>query len=271
MSKKIVFEGTVNGKKFDNLNDYNEYVNRLIGMGQFVEASTCSKVVDEENEIKSKMPEGFKALMDAIDEYKDDKTVSLLPYMEEGDPFYLNELIVDKDQDKVFEEVNNTLDECFENITEVIKDESICIEGLYDYLNDVENVIERVEGDLEKNDKALESIEKQLESLNDEVDALIAKIEVLDNAKTIIEGMHEFYTDLEDAIYEEINSREFVVEDEDDGCKCAGKCNGECKCGKECQCQCQDCETHIEEKQSQREFNLNDIINMVFGDGRKIV
>lgn len=269
MSKKIVFEGTVNGKKFDNLKDYNECVNQLIANGEFVEASTCSKVVDEEDEVKSKMPESFKALMNAIDEYKDDKTLPLLPYMEEGDPFYLNELLVDKDQDKVFEEVNETLDECFENITEAIKDKSICIEGLYDYLNDVENVIERVEGDLEKNDKALESIEKQLEELNNEVDALIAKIEVLDNAKTIIEGMHEFYTDLEAAIYEEINSREFVFED--DGCTCAGKCNGECKCGKECQCQCQDCETHIEEKQSQREFNLNDIINMVFGDGRKIV
>jgi archaellum component FlaC len=192
--------------------------------------------------------------------------------MEEGDPFYLNELIVDKDQDKVFEEVNSTLDECFENITNAIQDKNVCIEGLYDYLNDVENVLEQIEGDLEKNDKALESIEEQIEALNTEVDALIAKVEVLDSAKTIIEGMYEFYTDLEDAIYEEINRREgFIVEDEE--CHCCGQCDCECdcecKCGKECQCH--NCETHIEETQPQRELNINDIINMVFGDGRKLI
>ena len=43
MAKKTIFEGVINGIKFDNVKDYNEYLTKLINTGESFNASTSTK------------------------------------------------------------------------------------------------------------------------------------------------------------------------------------------------------------------------------------
>lgn len=44
---RTVFEGTINGRKFDNIQAYNAEMQRLIAAGEPVQASTCTKAAPE--------------------------------------------------------------------------------------------------------------------------------------------------------------------------------------------------------------------------------
>ena len=44
MAKKTIFEGVINGIKFDNVKDYNEYLTKLINAGESFNASTSRQV-----------------------------------------------------------------------------------------------------------------------------------------------------------------------------------------------------------------------------------
>lgn len=43
MAKKTIFEGVINGRKFDNVKDYNEYLTKLINAGESFNASTSTR------------------------------------------------------------------------------------------------------------------------------------------------------------------------------------------------------------------------------------
>lgn len=43
MAKKTIFEGVINGIKFDNVKDYNEYLTKLINAGESFNASTSTR------------------------------------------------------------------------------------------------------------------------------------------------------------------------------------------------------------------------------------
>ena len=43
MAKKTIFEGVVNGIKFDDVKAYNEYLTKLINAGESFNASTSTK------------------------------------------------------------------------------------------------------------------------------------------------------------------------------------------------------------------------------------
>lgn len=45
--KKVIFEGVVNGVKFDNVEDYNKAITKAVARGEEVHASTQTKMVDE--------------------------------------------------------------------------------------------------------------------------------------------------------------------------------------------------------------------------------
>lgn len=45
--KKVIFEGVVNGVKFDNVEDYNKAITKAVARGEEVHANTQTKMVDE--------------------------------------------------------------------------------------------------------------------------------------------------------------------------------------------------------------------------------
>lgn len=205
MVKKTIFEGTVNGVKFDNVKEYNEYLMKLIETGKPVSASTKTTTIDEEVTNSDNNP-FFK-----------------FPGFDETEPEYsyknrMDSLTGSEMDNEILDNVNDHLDLVIDNVKTNIIDHMGKTDKLH-YLGKVENIIDELKVNRCKTDSALKK-------LNNEIIILNQKLELLANGLALNDLYLTFYEDLKNVL---------VAKPENETCvNCNSKdCDGTCSCAQE--------------------------------------
>lgn len=271
--RKTVFEGTVNGEKFDNVQAYNARLTELLNAGVVVEASSSTRVVNEETPVPHS---GY--VRTSTDEVCDagtstfastiDEDLSYYPYAEDDDPHYLDVLITDAHDVNVEarREMHNIFDKCYMHIADALYDRDIDVDTKKEYLADVRDIINTAKQDKAMNTDALARINARKKEVEDEFrqaeekyHKAMEQIEydtmILNDAKPVIEDFINFYNSVEAEALQAIN------EQTTNRCTC-----GENKCN--CKCDTSEPITTVTERIPQGIFDFQNVINRIFDDRR---
>jgi hypothetical protein len=220
---KTIFEGTINGEKFNSVQAYNARMIELMNAGVNVDASSSTKSVDESSNCdrctcdksESTLDKAVKEIIDAYtsvnkDADTEDVEVTLYPYFDEDDAYYLDTLVTHDPSvnKKNFDEVCDHITEAWSEILEFLTCDNICVCDKKEYLNDVHDIIASINNDDKANKNALNNINEQ--KMKAEAEFAEAKMRyeqtisslndsktVLDGATSIINLLHEFYQNVE--------------------------------------------------------------------------
>ena len=190
MAKKTVFEGVVNGIKFDNVKEYNEYLMKLIEAGEPVNASTSTHTEDE--------CECCGCCECDCECTGDDEQIMVLPgAIYSGDKSYVDSYISDNAiaDKQSFEELADELEENMEGVIEKIhKMDRAALEG---YLKDVNEALGVINTDYKSTKRCITEREQEVERLQNES-------QKLKRATKVLELWHDNYlaikTTIEDAM-----------------------------------------------------------------------
>lgn len=271
---RTIFEGTVNGEKFDNINAYNARVNQLMESGEFVSATSSTRVEDITQEV-----EGIKELIKEIEKIDEKPMTAVKRFLPASDDSssYIDDIMLSSD---VQGEIAKLTDDLYELSQEVINNiPHNTRHQLETYLNAALDVNEKLIKDLKLTDAAIarkddkiadienkiEKLKEQIEDLELECKNYVDEVMILDDAYQVIDTYLDFY----DRVIGEVNE---AIEENMNECHCDGTgkckcgCNCECNCGNhEDHCQCECVETDIKEVKPQRVSNITKLIDEIFG------
>lgn len=256
--KKICFTGTINGKQFDNETEYANYFQKLIDAGENVSAASSYETVDAD-------------AVDVVSEYEYGDDVSILPYMEDDDPFYLD-LLVSSNRDanaEAFTEVVDYFHRCMNYIVDELHSDDVSLESIVEYGEKINRMLEQFEADRENTVSAEEQLKTRLASLQMEYEEVKRKFEneindckdqlvVLDDAKPVIDEFIDFYKSVEREVIVAARMRD--AEDPTPASEPEPDCKCECKCK-----QPETVSTEVCESAPQRSLDFSDIIEIMFG------
>lgn len=232
MKKIAVFEGIINGERFDNVQAYNARMNALVESG-------CT-------DIQASSSTSIKMVEDTFN--PEDQDLTFYPYFEESDPKYLD-ILVTMDENTNAEaraEVNRLLDKNYLYITNHLYSPDVDLNTKEAYLSDVRNIISHLKHDLTDNDYAIANVRTRgdnatarFESAKAEYDTTIQKCNddlfILNAAKPVVESLLDFYRRIEaDAMHCIVEQRSAQFAGEETACPNCGNAN--CTCGVECTC-----------------------------------
>lgn len=201
---KTIFEGTINGTVYNNVNDYNKEMTRLINEGLPIEASTCTKTVEmcdncgtspcmcgnnasEQNEtIPCDFHFGFNSQASLVDQY--------LSGNEETD-------------DATLDNLDARLATNAANVMKKI--DLMSLKDLHAYLKDVNTMMGAIRDNLAKNAKAQEELEN--------------KMTFLDNSENLLNLFGEHYNMILDHINKKLANTLCEDDNKNDNTKVADK------------------------------------------------
>lgn len=178
---KTIFEGTINGTVYNNVNDYNKEMTRLINEGLPIEASTCTKTVemcdtcgsspcmcgDNASEQSEATPcdfhFGFNSQASLVDQYLSGN---------------------EKTDDATLDNLDTQLATNASNVMKKI--DLMSLKDLHTYLKDVNTMMGVIRDNLAKNAKAQEELE--------------SKMTFLDNSENLLNLFGEHYNIIRDHI-----------------------------------------------------------------------
>lgn len=203
--KKTIFKGEVNGVKFDNVADYNKAITAAIENNTLRSANSSTEVVEEKSTCSSCGCENCCCCNDC------DEDLTLYPYMDEDDPYYLDLLVTDNPETN-FEaksEAGKQFAKCGEYIKEVLNDNNCWMDNSVrlEYLEDLKEILKDLNRDEAANTESIARIEARREALlkaraeyerklNKELDELDNKQTILSAAHDIIDMFSKFYSDI---------------------------------------------------------------------------
>jgi hypothetical protein len=236
MKTKTIFKGIINGKEFNNVNEYNAVLTDLMAKGVAINASTSTstKMIDESHEPNINMLPGFGV-------------------MASNKKAYVNNYVTgDKKTDK--ENLDNLTKYLHENIESVArKILDMDAAALQEYSNDIDNILNIISIDTKQ---TVDTIAKKKKELD-----------VLENALKVLELWkynYEAFDDLvEDAAtkFEEKCEYECKCQDNENECGCN---NVECKCE---HCKEEELNTDLEKLLNSEKFTevINNITKLLGG------
>ena len=264
--KKTIFKGEVNGVKFDNVADYNKAITAAIENNTLISANSSTEVVEEECGHQEACQCCGKAQCDC--ECCDEEMLTLYPYMDLDDPYYLDLLVTD-DSEVNFEarcEVANVFEEAKNVIEEFLNDESVDIEIKHEYLDDIKEIIKDIKKDSNNNiegldriqvkkQKLIKTFEEQEKKFNEEMKVLEEKQMILNDANEMIDIFTDFYVGVKEKVEDHL------------GVKSSG-------CYRKCADALENTKTEVVETEPQKEIDLSgdltkslqSLITAVFGD-----
>ena len=268
---KTIFEGTINGEKFNSVQAYNARMIELMNAGAEVNATSRTKSVNETSGCDRSTcdmshdtaMDGYKRLINAIcsdDEIESDEEITLYPYFDDDEPYYLDALVDDnvKSNEDIRHVVADTLNVHWSEIAEFLNCEDVCVCDKKEYLNDVHDIIASITHDHKVNTEALSKINQ--ERIKADADFAKAKMEyentmkqlasneaVLNGATNIINDMLNFYQ----AVESEGNK---VVNDSNKNCNCTDK-----------PCSDNQIKTNVKEASPQVEMDLAYALGKLWG------
>lgn len=200
--KKTVFNGIINGVEFDNVNDYNKEMQRLLSEGcSNIQAQSSTSIVDDKCEHGECKCEGCKGACKS--------NVSPWPGFEDPDRHFLDVLLEDETEsyhDKSMK-LQDHLDNEYDDI--VNSEEFNDIYTLNSYKKDISEILESFEETYAKTSHTFNNItnekiflQKQLSEIQEKLDKANDKLGKLGFAFDVIEKYQAFYKKLYDKVGE---------------------------------------------------------------------
>ena len=184
--KKVVFKGIVNDKEFDNINDYNEEMSRLVCEGASIKASSSTQIVDEPEEVKPKPVEEDGTCINILDS-------TFSPYFGEG-PFYLDVVSGDEELDKkALDKVKNDLADAKEKLKTALDMEHFSLDEALEAMSRYKSIRDSIVEDSYQNETVIRDLEQEIERDKN-------KLNTLRSSKPFIKEFLEGYTDLFNSI-----------------------------------------------------------------------
>ena len=244
--KRTIFEGTVNGEKFDNVQAYNARVSELIQSGELVSASTSTRVEDYEHSGYCRTCDDTPSVegtltttadnlpwecdcTECVDPWEDDE-LSFYPYLDEDDPFYLDLLVTSHRETnrEALNEVRRIFEKCKRYIIDAIEDKDTDLETKKNYLEDIKEIIENLADDKKDTLEAIKKVEKKAENLRKEYEERLQAIDrdrfLLEESRPVIDEFLDFYRSVESDVI-------LNIKDSTEKSKCT--CGDKCTCEKE--------------------------------------
>lgn len=260
MAKVTVFQGTVNGRTFNNVADYNAAIATLIEAGETdiqATSSTTIKNVEDPVEIGDYVttctndccPGGCDCTC------CEDEDLSYFPYMEDDDPFYLDLLVTDDPvtNQEAYAEAQKILEKCYRHITKTLSDPTISANKKEQYLADIQEIISDIKSDIRDTINAGKAIDAKREKLTRDYNIAMARFEeeedILNASMNVAKMFEVFYQDVENetlTAIKETNKNKCICKNDDLN---KNKIVTDCKV-----------------KQPEKVANLSDLLNKIFGE-----
>lgn len=279
--KRTIFEGTVNGEKFDNIQDYNARVKELMESGQFESASSSTRVEKYEHsgyvravEDDSHCDCGCDCEECACAEQLpwEDDDLSFYPYLDKDDPLYLDLLVTDHRETnrEALAEVSRVFEKCKRYIIDALEDPDTYIESKKNYLEDIKEIVENLAADKKDTLEAIKKVEKKAEDLKKEYEEKFLAIDrdrfILEESRPVIDAFLDFYRGVESDIIlnikENTHKPKLVFQNRNDVNNNKKTITGV------------DVDNHIDtgirESQPQRVDDLQSILDRIFGPFRGV-
>ena len=238
---KTIFEGTINGEKFNSVQAYNARMIELMNAGKEVNASSHTKSVNESagcdcctcDKSESDLDKAVKDIIDACTDVNEDDEieVTLYPYFEDDEPYYLDVLVThDPNTNKeIYNEVTNHITEVWPEILEFLTCDDICVCDKKEYLNDAHDIIASIKNDAKTNKEALNKIREQKMKADAEFAEAKMRYEEtiasLDDSKTVLDGATNIITLLQE-FYQNVEAEGLKsIADQDKKCNCSNRNN----------------------------------------------
>lgn len=205
MKKITVFNGVINGEKFDNVAAYNQRMTELIARGATnIEASSSTSIKTvEDKERECDAPAEPEVLNDKYNE------LELYPYIDDDTP-YLDELVtIDAQRNaNILKELAQVLSYSKNKIFEWLHDPEVGADYKAQYINNVQDVINRIKQDSKNNITCIDIVNSNRQRIVNDVQAAKARFEelfrtndnerfMLTSAKPVIDNLLEFYKDVQ--------------------------------------------------------------------------
>ena len=182
MALKTIFKGTINGKEFDNVKDYNAEMTRLINANETVDAKSETRMVEVCETCNCEECNCDKQPIE-----HEDECVNMLPFCDS--PAYLDKLV------SICSNTNNQnladMEEFLNNhIGKIVKRmDKFDVNQLNNYAKDIKKVLGQLQTDSNKTSECLDKIEEK-------IDELEGKHECLEASLDAIGILADFYEDL---------------------------------------------------------------------------
>lgn len=189
---KTIFEGIVNGQKFDNVADYNEALTKAINEGNVVQASSRTYST-EEPEPAAEPNEESPALPNFY--------IGMDP-----DNYYMDMMTGDEEvDDNTLEKVNETLTETIHSIADVLNE--LTDDDLKVYQRNLSNIAVKLDGDRTKNNALIGQFDQETEELSEKLREIEKKLDLLSSCEVLNDMMKQYYSELIELVGNEIQSR----------------------------------------------------------------
>lgn len=242
--EKKVFKGSINGVKYDNLEEYSRDLQKLSKEGVDINETTAEYVTTRY--------EGTKDEVKAETKEVNVESLGLFPYFEEDDEYYLDResLTIDKAAQH-FTEFFKKLPEKLKMLTPI---------QLNSYKETIKDIYNCILSDKEFAENKIEKYQDELEKLKKNLVKMIEYKRKIDYFDKAYDGLHADVSSFLKALNE--NKPLARVSK----CKCDGKCNGECNGECECNCICDgkcDCKNQAEH-QYDASTSVKQLIDEIF-------
>ncbi|MBR5297104.1 MAG: hypothetical protein IKU29_04445 [Parabacteroides sp.] len=216
---KTVFEGVVNGQRFNNVNDYNKAITAAINNGEEINASSSTKTV-------STPPASHQGIL-TLNNINENLLIGMDP-----EEYYANGSIDLDEWEKALADNYDTLKDIIPHLS---------FKDLEDYRTQIDWVFERLSSDENEMysfalqcEKEEESLLKRLEELkqNYEKNQLMLKLNA--SLQAHFHDLHTYVSDELEVIYGRAAKMCEEKCNHDGDCKC--NCDGKCQCGGNCKC-----------------------------------
>lgn len=260
MAKVTVFQGTVNGKTFNNVADYNAAITALIEAGEKdIQATSSTTIKNVEDPVETDdyvttctndcCPGGCDCTRCK------DEDLSYFPYMEDDDPFYLDLLVTDDPvtNQEAYSEAQKVLEKCYRYITNTLNDPIVSLSRKEQYLADIQEIISNIKSDIRDTVNAGKAIDAKREKLTRDYNIAIGRLEeeenILSTSMDVARMFESFYQDVEN------ETLTAIKEDNKNKCTCKNDDLNNNKIVTECKV-----------TQPEKVANLSDLLNKIFGE-----
>lgn len=211
--KKTIFKGTINGKEFTTVQDYNQEIMKLQAEGKPFNANSNTQVVEVVDECENNRDRkgGYSGECEGKCECNCEIPVILLPGF--------------ADPSKSYMDIERDITE-WEQVEAYAKSQvdEMCLCKLNKYAEVIEAIIDKLSSDMELNENTAKSLDSTIEALNEqiakltfEVDKIQEKKDVIENAGVNIGNHGEFYQNILDYIINKLDELDPEVSDQSSG------------------------------------------------------
>lgn len=178
MALKTIFKGTINGKEFDNVKDYNAEMTRLINANETVDAKSETRMVE--------VCETCNCEQCTCDRTEQEE-VNMLPFFDS--PAYLDKLV--STDSNANNQALADLEEFLHNHAAKIANRlaKFDLRQLNDYAKDIKKVLDQLQKDEKQSVECLDKIEEKIDELESKHECLEASLDAIDILK-------DFYDEL---------------------------------------------------------------------------